>query len=106
MTHRNRALLDLSREAPCCLQLGQPGCGSLPCSPAHSDLLRHGRGASHKSHDCMAVPGCPACTKIFTREHLGRAGYEEAWRMAHERYTVWLWQSGRVRVAKKMEKAA
>lgn len=106
MTHRNRALLDIAHEAPCFLLLGAKGCGEYPSVPCHSDLQRHGRGVGHKSHDALAVSGCPACHAVFTREHLGRVGYEEAWRMAHERYTVWLWTEGKLRVAKKMEAAA
>jgi hypothetical protein len=99
MTHRDRRLLDVAHEAPCMLQLGAPGCGNHPSVPAHSDLLSHGRGAGHKSHDCLAVPGCPACHAVFNRGHLGRAGYEEAWAAAFARYTVWLWQHGKLRLA-------
>lgn len=106
MTYRNRALLDCAHDAPCMLRLGVSGCGSHPSVPCHSDLLRHDRGGYHKSHDCLAVAGCPICHQAFTRAHLGRAGYEEAWLMAFERYQVWLWESGKLRVAKKMEKVA
>ena len=99
MTHRNRWLLDIAREAPCMLRLGVSGCGTNKSVPCHSDMLRHGRGAGHKSHDCLAVPGCPACHAIFNREHLGRVGYEEAWAAAFARYTVWLWEQGKLRLA-------
>lgn len=98
MTHRNRRLLDISHEAPCMLQLA-PGCGEFPSVPCHSDMLRHGRGVGHKSHDCFAVPGCPACHAVFTRAHLGQDGYEAAWVAAIERYQVWIWENGKVRVA-------
>lgn len=99
MTHRDRRLLDLAHEAPCMLQLGVPGCGTNPSVPCHSDMLRHGRGAGHKSHDCLAVSGCPACHAAFTRANLGREGYEAAWAAAYERYQVWLWENGRVKAA-------
>ena len=85
MTVRNRKLLDLAHDAPCCLQLGAPGCGNNKSVPCHSDMLRHGRGAGHKSHDPFAVPGCPPCHAIFDRKHLGRDGYEAAWLAAFER---------------------
>ena len=85
------------------LQLRAPGCGNYPSVPCHSDMQRHGRGAGHKSHDCLAVAGCPACHSVFTREHLGRAGYEEAWLAAFERYVVWIWESGRISVLKRPE---
>ena len=70
--HRNRALLDIAHEAPCMLLLGAEGCGNHPSVPCHSDAQRHGRGAGCKSHDCFAVPGCPACHTAFTRANLGR----------------------------------
>ena len=99
MTHRDRRLLDVAHEAPCFLQLGVVGCGANPSVPCHSDMLRHGRGAGHKSADCLAVPGCPACHAAFTRANLGRDGYEAAWQRANEAYQVWLWENGKVRVA-------
>jgi hypothetical protein len=98
MTHRDRHLLDLAHEAPCMLQLGVPGCGNDASVPCHSDALEHGRGAWHKSHDCLAVAGCPVCHAVFTREKLGRDGYLEAWRVAVARWLVWLWTNGKVKV--------
>lgn len=98
MTHRDRKLLDLAHDAPCMLRLGVPGCGENRSVPCHSDLLRHGRGVGHKSHDCLAPPGCPVCHAAFTRANLGRDGYEAAWIAAFERYTVWLWENGKVKL--------
>lgn len=98
MTHRNRALLDLCYEAPCLLQLGAPGCGEYPSVPVHSDMIRHGRGEFHKSHDCFAVPGCPACHAIFTRASLGKEGYHAAWTEAMERYILYLWVSEKIQI--------
>lgn len=98
-THRSRSLLDIAHEAPCCLQLGVAGCGAHPSVPCHSDLLEHGRGAGLKSHDALAVPGCPACHEAFTRKNLGRKGYVEKWAEAIARYLVWLWKNGKVRVS-------
>lgn len=99
MTYRNRKLLDVAHDAPCFLLLGAIGCGNHPSVPCHSDMQRHGRGVGHKSHDCLAVPGCPACHLVFTREKLGRDGYESAWIQAFERYLVWLWTEGKVKLA-------
>ncbi len=96
MTHRNRKLLDKAHEAPCMLELGEP-CGIHPSVPCHSDMLKHGRGGGHKSHDCLAVAGCPDCHAKFTREHLGRDGYEEIWAAAFAKYTVWLHENGKVK---------
>lgn len=97
--YRNRALLDLAHEAPCMLQLPVVGCGIHPSVPCHSDALEHGRGAGSKSHDCLAVPGCPACHAAFTRERLGRDDYLFAWGRAMSRWLVWLWANEKVRLS-------
>lgn len=99
MTYRNRKLLDLAHEAPCFLRLAPYGCGADKSVPCHSDMLRHSRGVGHKSDDCLAVPGCPACHELFTRKNLGREGYDEVWQTAFERYTVWIWENSKVKVA-------
>ena len=96
---QDRKLLDLAQGAPCFLQLGAKGCGANPSVPCHSDMLRHGRGIGHKSNAVFAVSGCPACHAVFDRAHLGKAGYEEAWLRAHERYLAWLWAENKLRVA-------
>lgn len=98
MTHRSRPLLDLAHEAPCFLNIAKD-CGENKSVPCHSDMLRHNRGAGHKSHDCLAVPGCPQCHALFTRLNLGREGYEHTWIVALERYLVWLWENRKVRTA-------
>lgn len=98
MTHRNRKLLDLAREAPCMLRIADVGCGAFPSVACHSDQLEDGRGASHKSHDCLAVPGCPACHALFTREHLGRPNYAYHHEIALKRYIVWQWTNNKVRL--------
>lgn len=98
-SYRNRALLDLAHEAPCCLRLGVPGCGVHASVPCHDDRLSSGRGEGYKSHDCLAVPGCPTCHAAFTRKNLGREGYEAAWCVAIARWLVWMWTNGKVRVS-------
>ena len=98
-TVRNRKLLDLAHDAPCFLLLGAEGCGNHPSVPCHSDELRHGRGAGHKSHDHFAVPGCPACHAAFTRKVLGSDRYDEVWREAYERWQIYLWRNELVKVA-------
>ncbi len=99
MTFRNRALLDLAHEAPCFLLPGQHECLGPPSEPAHSDMIRHGRGENHKSHDCFAPPGCHNAHLAFTRSNLGKEGYFQAWIEAMERYILWQWVSGKVRLA-------
>jgi hypothetical protein len=72
-------------------------CGRNPSVPCHSDMLRHGRGIGHKSHDCLAIPGCPDCHTEFTRENLGD-GYCDAWMAAMELWLVHMWTHDLVRV--------
>lgn len=100
MTIRNRKLLDLAHEAPCMLKLAPATCGQFPSIPCHSDMQRHDRGVGHKSHDCMAVPGCPDCHTLFTRK-LGRDQYEQIWLSAFEEYIVWLWENNLIQVTRR-----
>lgn len=95
--HRNRKLLDYAHYAPCMLRLGAP-CGIHASVPCHSDLLEHGRGVGCKSGDQYAVPGCPNCHSVFTRERLGRDGYREKWQQAHDEYRVWLLRNFKVKL--------
>lgn len=97
--YENRKLLDLAHDAPCMLQLGLPGCGNDKSVPCHSDELGHGKGVGLKSHDCLAVPGCPVCHAGFTRKALGREGYVEVFFKALARYLYWLWANGKLKVA-------
>lgn len=97
MTFRSRRLLDIAHEAPCCLEIGGICQGNkYPSVPCHSDMLRHGRGVGHKSHDFYAVPGCPACHAHFTRKYLGKDGYDTVWCAAFEQYIGWLWSNEKV----------
>lgn len=97
MTHRNRKLLDVAHDAPCFLHIVT--CSSGQVVPCHSDQLEDGRGVGHKSHDCLAIPGCVACHAKFTREFLGRDQYDHIHARAFKRYSVWLWENEKVRVA-------
>jgi hypothetical protein len=96
MTHRSRKLLDVARDAPCMLRL-------VTCegqvTAAHSDQLEDGRGYSHKSHDCLAIPACMACHAWFTRKNLGREEYERVHSRAFKKYQVWLWENGYIVLA-------
>lgn len=98
MTHRSRKLLDVSHDAPCFLELS-PECGQFASVPCHSDQLEDGRGHGHKSHDCLAVPGCPACHALFTQSNLGREEYASLHAKALKRYLVWAFENRRLLVA-------
>lgn len=87
-TNRDRKLLDLAHRLNDC-QMQIPGVctGYSPegCEPAHSNIQRHGRGASFKSHDLYHVASCHAChheldhgTKLIRpeKEHFWQLGFE------------------------------
>lgn len=94
-TFRSRKLLDIAHDAPCFVNIAIP-CGNDRSIPAHSDMLKHGRGVGHKSGDHFAVSCCPNCHSRFTREFLGRDQYQEIWQQSFEKYLTWLWESGKV----------
>ena len=96
MTVRDRKYLNLAREAPCCLQIACDGSQVVAC---HSDMLEDGRGVGHKSHDCLAVPGCVTCHALFERGNLGREEYSRVHARALKRYLVWAFENRRLMVA-------
>ena len=98
--HRDRKLLDLCHDAPCMLRVDKVcRSGINPSVPAHSNLQRHGRGHSHKSHDCYAVPGCIECHAWLDTGPASREAKEFAFMAALERWLLYLWRNGLVKVA-------
>lgn len=98
----NRRLLDLCRNAPC--HLNYPGCtggqdAERPSVPCHPNWLEDGKGVGLKSHDDLAVPGCPSCHyqhdtgTIYTTEQK-----KEIHAHAHKRWWRWLLTSGKVTI--------
>lgn len=55
----NRALLDLAHRVEYCVNCFR--FVATGCVPAHSNLQRHGRGESYKSHDHHHAALCPLC---------------------------------------------
>lgn len=97
--YRNRKLLDISHESPSCF-LRIPGvCIGSPCVPAHSNYQRHGRGVSHKAHDCFVVAACNACHAWLDSGKASREEKDNAFTHGLNSYTVWLWTEGKVKVA-------
>ena len=95
--HRDRAWLDLAHKAPCFIRLSQT-CGNHASVPCHSEMLKHDRGVGKKSHPVFMVPGCPDCHAIFTRNYLGREGYEVLWAAAHDAWLKHAFDNGWIRV--------
>lgn len=100
MTYRNRRLLDISHEAPCMLKIeGVCQDGLHPSVPAHSNQLRHGRGVGHKSHDCFVVAACPGCHSWLDTGGATRADKQQRFLEGLERYLLWMFENGKVKVA-------
>ena len=98
-TYRNRRLLDIAHEAPCFLQIeGVCQSGLYPSVPAHSNMLRHGRGVGHKSSDAFCVASCPACHSWLDTGGATRSDKQERFMAGLERYWLYLWESGKVKV--------
>lgn len=100
MTYRCRKLLDIAHEAPCMFKV--PGIcqdGLYPCVPCHSNMQRHGRGFSHKSHDAYAPAGCPACHAWYDTGKAPREEQEWTFMTALERWWLWLLENERLVVA-------
>lgn len=94
MTYRNRPYLNLLRELPCMLQLSCEG-QIVAC---HSNLLRHGRGVGHKSHDCFAVAGCTNCHSWLDTSGAPREEKEQMFMAALERQWLFLFQHNLIKI--------
>lgn len=96
--YRNRRLLDVARQAPCCLQVPDVCRSGVDSSvPAHSNMLRHGRGSHLKSHDCYAIGACNECHFWYDFGRTAdRAEKQAAFEAGLQRWWRWLVESGRV----------
>lgn len=100
MTYRNRRLLDVAHDAPCCMRIeGICQDGLYPSVPAHSNQQRHGRGVGHKSADCFVVAACPACHFWLDAGPASRADKQERFLQGLETYWLWMWDNERIKVA-------
>lgn len=107
---RNRKFLDLCHFAPCFLSIeGVCQSGVNPFVPAHSNHQRHGRGMSHKSHDCYVVPACPPCHhELDAGKSLTRQQRDDLFMSAWERWMLYVFRYEMVEVkrAKRATEAA
>jgi hypothetical protein len=95
----NRALLDLCHNRPCFLRFdgckdGHPDWPSVPC---HPKSLALGRGLGRKSHDNLALPGCPACHAVW--DAMPGVEHFHVWCRAFPQWDTYRWRHGLVRVA-------
>lgn len=102
---RNRRLLDLAhREDAECGNCGSEG----PCEPAHSNMMQHGKGKSHKADDVFNAHLCHAC-HVWLDQGIGmdptgtwtcdRADKQAMWRRAFDRTLLLMWRRGWIKVA-------
>lgn len=96
--YRNRKLLNLCRDQICYLSF--KGCEVHNTVPAHSNLLRHGRGFAYKSHDLFSFPACPQCHyELDHGKNLSKDEREAATTLAWEAWILNLFQKEFVEVA-------
>ena len=104
--YRNRKLLDLAHRIDSeCANCGIEG----PMEPAHSNLLQHGKGMSHKSHDVFHAHLCHAChswldqgkgmdpTGVYSDS---REDKQDMFRDSFDKTLLRLWRKGLIKVAR------
>lgn len=99
---RSTKLRKSAREAPACFFCGNPNDseGTRLCL-AHSNELRHGRGASFKSSDVFGAILCMDCHDLVDGRK-GKLSLDEKRQMhrfAHDRTLAWWIDNDYVRVA-------
>ncbi len=98
--YRSRKLLGAAKGQQCTLNL--PGvCRNNPETvvAAHSNQLRHGKGAGLKAHDCFTAWACSECHAELDQGK--RFSYEEKvdyWQRGFERTVLQLFLQGIVQV--------
>lgn len=99
MTYRNRKLLDLAHEAPCCAQFPHRCNGKS--IPAHSNQQAHGRGYAHKTDDQFHAAVCPEAHDFLDGRKGGWTKEEKAseWDRAYIATQRHYWNTGKVQVA-------
>jgi uncharacterized protein YlaI len=109
VTYRNPRLLQLAKEAPCCMYCGMDNYGQVVA--AHSNQLQHGKGKGLKAHDIPAYV-CNVChDQIDGRTNpglidLSRADKERMWYDAMFRTMLWLLENGHLHMGCGCEKGA
>lgn len=92
MNYRNRALLNLAKDAPCM------NCGAQNGTTvaAHSNSLRHGKGRGIKAHDSYIAFLCFECHRLMdANEPCILSSFEDLMGKTY----LYLWQSGLIKVA-------
>lgn len=100
---RCRPLTDLAKGQAC--QIRGPGCWWIERGDhettvsAHSNQAKHGKGMSHKAHDCFVAWACYHCHValdqggVWTREER-----RQFWQEGHERTLLEMFRQGLLQV--------
>ena len=94
MNWRSQAFLRLAKGQPCYLRLVRCS-GTDTVVPAHSNMLRHGRGFGFKSHDLYSVPACHNChAELDSGVKLSKEDKQDAFLRAWEQWMLHLVRNG------------
>lgn len=94
-------LRESAKDCPACTSCGLPNPNGDMLCLAHSNELRHGRGAYHKSEDIFGAIVCDRCHFDIDKNHkLSKEQKHEKHRIARERTLKWWWDNGYVVVGK------
>lgn len=97
-TYRNRALLDLAHDAPCCAKFGHMCNDFMGVEPAHSDSHKFGRGIGHKSADWAFAAVCHNAHLDFDK--MEREEKFQAWLASFVATQDYFWKADKLRVKK------
>jgi hypothetical protein len=95
MNYRNKALLEIVREAPCQLCGAEDG----TVVAAHSNQQRDGKGTGIKAHDYRIAALCYSChMQLDQGSKMSKEDRVDIWEMAHRKTVGWLFDTGRLKV--------
>lgn len=99
MIFRSKKLLELAREAPCCMSCGRSNDGSVVA--AHSNEQAAGKGMGIKAADFAVAYVCGSCHAEIDGRSGGhdREYRQSMWRRAFYKTLDWMWSTGKVRVS-------
>lgn len=102
MTYRNRKLLDLAHDMPCCAKFKHDCNDHNGCEPAHSDMQIFGRGIGHKTPDWAFAAMCPNAHREVDPKlnpKFDRDSRHMEWMRAFVETQNWIWENRKVKVA-------
>lgn len=102
MTYRNRKLLNIAHDMPCCAQFPHECVDRNGCEPAHADWQIFGRGVGHKSADWAFAAMCHNAHRMISAQvnpPFDREQRQTEWLRAYVKTQDWIWTNNLVKVA-------